>query len=363
MNAPQLTNRYAVDQDGVADRMSIAVPDYVGVASTPPVDYPAYDYQNPKIEHVLARLDNVSQPDPNVPQYTTCCPSHHDMTPSFSIGVTVDGKLVFTCHASCKFNQIYEALGRPPLDGYTVSTSADAAITTEGHEPVTASTSVASLVEILDRVAGPPYTNAAGAAKDWPERLNCFQTQADASVLTDIAQELGVEASTLRSLGVICDAHGKLTYPEFDGSGCVCGIATRERTGEKRMVTGSHRGIYISTALRELSGPIYCCEGLSDTAALLTMGLAAVGRPSATGGNTYLADFLRTFPADRRIIVLGEMDAKSDGRWPGKEGAETIAQQLSDLLHREVAVALPPDGAKDVRAWLQRQRRNDGEAA
>lgn len=323
-------------------------------------EYPAYDYQNPKIEHVLARLENVSQPDPNVQQYTACCLAHNDGRPSFSMHVTADGKLVFICHAGCTFEQIYEALGRPPLDGYACDGQDRPAPAIENvplQEPPTD-----TYLEILDRIEGSTYVNAPNAKEDWSDHLKSLQSQADASVLTDIAKDLSVEASGLRSLGVSCDAHGKLTYPEFDGAGCVCGIATRQRTGEKLMVTGSRRGLAISTALRELSGPLYCCEGLSDTAALLTMGLAAVGRPSATGGITHLADFLRTFPNDRRIVVLGEMDAKSDGRWPGKEGAETTAEQLSEFLQREVEAALPPGGAKDVRAWLQ-QMSNCGEAA
>ena len=366
MNAPQPTYKHAAKRSGLADWESTVPVSEADVVSTTAAGYPAYDYQNPKIEHVLARLVSVSQPDPNVQRYTACCLAHNDGRPSFSIYVTADGKLVFICHAGCTFEQIYEALGRPPLDGYKVvenGSQEPIAVALSPVEPVTVTTPFATQSEILDRVAGPPYTNAVGAAEDWSGHLKRLQSQAVPSVLTDIAKDLGVEVSVLRSLGVICDADGMLSYPEFDGNGCVCGVATRKPTGEKRMVTGSHRGLYISTVLRELSGPIYCCEGLSDTAALLTMGLAAVGRPSATGGVKHLADFLRTFPADRSLIVLGEMDAKSDGRWPGKEGAESTAQQLSDRLQRDVTAALPPDGAKDVRAWLQRHTRNLGDEA
>ena len=97
-------------------------------------------------------------------------------------------------------------------------------------------------------------------------------------------------------------------------------------------------------------------EGPSDVLALRAAGLSAVGRPSNMGGAELLAELLRGLPASRPMIVLGEIDPKADGKWPGKEGATATAKRLAQLLPgRPVAWALPPDGVKDVRAWFQAQ--------
>ena len=50
------------------------------------------------------------------------------------------------------------------------------------------------------------------------------------------------------------------------------------------------------------------------------------------------------------IIWWGENDQKSDGSWPGH--TPDVAKKLSDEIDREVLYVEPPDGAKDVRAWL-----------
>lgn len=84
---------------------------------------------------------------------------------------------------------------------------------------------------------------------------------------------------------------------------------------------------------------------------MLTMGLNVVGRPSNSGGATQLAELLEYIPHSRSIIVMGENDQKPTGQWPGKEGAISIAKQLSDRLQREIHWALPPDHAKDIRDW------------
>jgi hypothetical protein len=90
---------------------------------------------------------------------------------------------------------------------------------------------------------------------------------------------------------------------------------------------------------------------VSDTATLLAHGLSAIGRPSSKGGAKILANLLQDI--DREIIVIGENDQKSDGGWPGRDGAQAVAQELADRLKRDIQWALPPNGSKDVRAHFQ----------
>jgi phage/plasmid primase-like uncharacterized protein len=142
--------------------------------------------------------------------------------------------------------------------------------------------------------------------------------------------------------------------PEYDAQGRVIGILCRSRDGSKRAIVGSKRGLYLPNGWRELPGPVFMPEGFSDTAALIAEGVAAVGRPSCTGGVDLLAELLRG--VDRDIVIVGENDAKPDGRWPGRDGAEKTARQLGQLLGREIRYTLPPDGYKDVREFVTTQR-------
>ena len=103
-------------------------------------------------------------------------------------------------------------------------------------------------------------------------------------------------------------------------------------------------------------------EGQSDVSAAITLGLPAVGRPSAkVSGDSlsWLVDLLKRIPDGRDVIILGENDEKpgADGSpiWPGKAGAVDTAEKLSKHPvtgpGRRVGVALPPAGCKDFRSW------------
>jgi hypothetical protein len=70
------------------------------------------------------------------------------------------------------------------------------------------------------------------------------------------------------------------------------------------------------------------------------------------GGVDLLIELLADIAYDRPIVVIGERDQKENGHWPGMEGAIRTAQRLTDELERPVGWALPPDDAKDARAWL-----------
>jgi len=133
----------------------------------------------------------------------------------------------------------------------------------------------------------------------------------------------------------------------------VIGIGTRHLDGRKLFIPGGRRGLIYAPDWQQSDGPVLLVEGLSDTAAAMSMGLSAIGRPSATGGVDLLADLLKDTPDQRSIIVLGENDPKADGSWPGREGAVSVATKLAEKLRRPIGWALPPDEAKDLRAWLQ----------
>ncbi len=142
------------------------------------------------------------------------------------------------------------------------------------------------------------------------------------------------------------------TFPEYDAAGRIVGLNCRYQDGRKKAYPRAGRGLTIPARWREREGAVWSPEGASCTLAMTAMNLAAVGRPSNTAGVDDLAELFKDIPAERPIIVLGEYDPKLDGKWPGRDGAVKTAQVLAAKLNREILWALPPDGAKDVRAWV-----------
>lgn len=183
--------------------------------------------------------------------------------------------------------------------------------------------------------------------------------------LDALARDLGVRADALRDLapgwaspGLLAEIGagggkgwsrdaGAFTFPERDGEGRVVGLSLRAPNGAKGAPSCARRGLVVPADPTRLADPLLIVEGASDVAACLTLGLAAVGRPSNVGGADDLAAMLR----DRRVMVVGERDER-DGRWPGRVGAVRVTEALASAWGRPVEWTLPPSGAKDVRAWV-----------
>jgi hypothetical protein len=185
-----------------------------------------------------------------------------------------------------------------------------------------------------------------------------------------LARELHVSPDSLRTLGLGWASTEDLAkmrasgagwaedqpdaayaFPERSGDGRLVGFSLRAVDGRKGAPSGkvgARRGLIVPSSLDSLPEPVLIVEGASDVAACATMGLAAVGRPSCRSGADDLARLLR----GRDVLVVGERDGKPDGRWPGRDGADAIAKQLATAWGEPVAWALPPEGAKDIRAWL-----------
>jgi hypothetical protein len=177
----------------------------------------------------------------------------------------------------------------------------------------------------------------------------------------ELAQSLGLPEAALETLQVGYQEQGPhsgagecWTFAEVDGKGQVVGITCRYRDGQKKAWPGGKRGLIVPKGWdHPTDGPVLLPEGPSDVLAGSAIGLPVVGRPNNTAGIDLLAELLKDFPADRRIVVLGELDPKShNGTWPGRDGAVKVASELAERLGRSVSWALPPDGAKDLRAWV-----------
>lgn len=205
--------------------------------------------------------------------------------------------------------------------------------------------------------------------RDWARNAReMFEHQAARHARWQLAEQLGVSIDSLERLGVGVSPDGSFTsWPERNARGRTIGIVRRYPDGTKKHMPGGHAGLYIARDWHSAAGPILLPEGGSDTAALLTMGLSAVGRPSCTGGVAMLTELLKHH-LERAVVVLGENDRKPDRVgtiaqcsadcygcswcWPGKYGAQTTATKLCLALHRAVHWRMVV-GAKDSREWLQ----------
>jgi hypothetical protein len=185
----------------------------------------------------------------------------------------------------------------------------------------------------------------------------------DGELGTLAADVLGVDEGALRALGVCyvpeaAEEPAHWLMPERDAGGKLIGLARRYLTGAKKQYPGSRRGLAYPPGWAEMiAGAVLLPEGHSDTAALMTMGLTAVGRPLNLGGVELLIPMLRDVAkAEVPVVVIGENDKKANGQWPGLEGARRTAQDLADYWRVPVWCALPPEGAKDARRWLNDRR-------
>jgi hypothetical protein len=134
-----------------------------------------------------------------------------------------------------------------------------------------------------------------------------------------------------------------------DGAGKVVGIRLRAADGRKWSVKGGHEGLFYSPAL-EVKDTLYVCEGPTDTAAALSMGVPAVGRPSCLGAVEHLKALVVRLRV-RSLTIIADHDRPRelpDGRiaHPGLDGTRKLIAEL----RRMARIVVPP--AKDMREWF-----------
>jgi len=218
---------------------------------------------------------------------------------------------------------------------------------------------------------------------EWNRRMRQMCEHPDGSRRREeLSASLGVSVPSLEALGVGVgyDHTGEMffSFPERDERWQVTGIKRRYANGSQKHMVGAKPGLSMAREWMLAPGPVFLPEGGSDVAALLTLGLCAVGRPSNTGGVEVLIRLLRDL-RHKPIVVLGENDRKPDriGKelvetkdidglrlcprncegcqwcWPGRYGAQVTAQRLTNAFGRRVYYRMIAE-AKDAREWLQK---------
>ncbi len=157
------------------------------------------------------------------------------------------------------------------------------------------------------------------------------------------AKSLGVSALSLRRLNVGSDSEGAWTFPMRDAQKRVTGIRRRLQDGRKLSVKGGHEGLFYDPNAIGGRDWILLPEGPTDTAALMTLGFVAVGRPSCLGGR----EIVKQLVGNRDCVVVSDADE------PGRRGARQLASEL-EMVGRVVKVIQPPS-EKDIRAYVQKR--------
>lgn len=189
--------------------------------------------------------------------------------------------------------------------------------------------------------AAPPAAPAIDAAA----LMDGFSADTTNEMLCGLAHALGVECGALKLLGAAwAGPHRAWAFPMCNGVGKVIGIRLRADDGRKWAVTGSRQGIFVP-AIELLPRSFdfktaFICEGVSDTAAALSMGLFSFGRPSCTGGTEQIVDFMKLCGTRRAVIV-------ADNDSPGQRGAV----KLADEIGTPSCIYTPP--CKDMREFYQ----------
>lgn len=243
------------------------------------------------------------------------CPSHDDRLASLSSRVTPEGKLLMYCHAGCPFVVVAQALGLQDR-GTRQVTVAEIARMTEERMPD-------------------------------PAMLREWRSIASANPVHEVEvreRSLGIPAGGLVRMGAAwAIAIGALAAPMMNRpGGDVIGVRIRDDSGKKWAIAGSKNGLFVPKAFCGV-GMLYLPEGLTDTAALVGLGLDAVGRPSCNGGRDMVRAMVKL--ANRPAVVVADRDT------PGENGAELLASELARDGCR-VRILKPPPGVKDMRAWV-----------
>jgi hypothetical protein len=177
----------------------------------------------------------------------------------------------------------------------------------------------------------PPTINATKMMREWLAATSPAE-------LSEFATSLGVSPASLTAVGAAwAESHTAWAFPMCDGYGNVVGIRLRNDRG-KFAVRGSRQGIFLANVPAQKT--LFVCEGPTDTAAAVELGLFAVGRPNCCCGGLEIRVYARRHECSRVVVI-------SDNDKPGLDGARKVGGELK----LPFAVYVPP--AKDIREFVR----------
>lgn len=186
-------------------------------------------------------------------------------------------------------------------------------------------------------------------------KLKKWKREIGHACLPVLATQLGVSFQSLFYLGCQRTNYYKTwAFPMRNASNAIVGIRLRSEDGNKWAEKGSHQGLFLPQM--DPQPTVYLVEGPTDTAAALTLGVFAIGRPSCNGGVTDLLPALKRLGIRKAVIVADtdndkeRLDANKQptGEFynPGVDGAMNLSEQL---VITNCTLLLP---CKDIRQFL-----------
>ena len=160
-------------------------------------------------------------------------------------------------------------------------------------------------------------------------------------MLSYLSSDLGVSEKSLDLLSVgFSSTRDAFAFPMTRKGKRFLGIRYRHKNGSKFAAKGSKQGLFIPESFTRSRG-VVVCEGPTDTAAMLDLGVNAVGRPSCNAGNSLISEMTKSLP----VAILSD----SDG--PGRSGAIQLQKTLKKGGAKSVFV-IEPKAGKDAREWV-----------
>lgn len=214
-----------------------------------------------------------------------------------------------------------------------------------GHYHFRDEIGLAPKAALTDRKATPARAaiDAAAMMRRWRTKTSLFQFSAYAS-------ELGVLAEAVVAMGAAyAPEHAAWAWPMSDGEGQVVGVRLRNRDGFKWAVPGSRGGVFVPLPSVHLTRLAYLPEGPTSSAALLSLGLYPVGRPSCNSGHDQVVRTLDRLGFRTAVVVQDNDRPDKLGNRPGQVGAE----HLKKRLRRPSVFWSPPLPIKDSREFVR----------
>jgi hypothetical protein len=187
-----------------------------------------------------------------------------------------------------------------------------------------------------------PQIDAEALMEDWLDRTK-------PEWIYNLAGDLGVKPHSLLELHVAwAGKHNAFAWPMRDVNGRACGIRLRAKDGKKWSVPGSKSGVFLPYCAPHTTA--WICEGGTDAAAILSLNLFPIGRPSCSGGTDEINATIKRMRIAQAVIISDNDADKvmSTGQVfnPGADGAKRLSERL---CAPNCVITLP---CKDAREFL-----------
>ncbi len=186
-----------------------------------------------------------------------------------------------------------------------------------------------------------------------------------------LGRELGLSEESLARLGVgvlgqtelremktACQGPYCWTFPMFNESRRPIGIRLRSRSGFKYACDGSRNGLFIPEHIERMPSELYICEGPTDTAAMLDLGYAAIGRPMNIGLEALIVKAVERIQPSWVTVMIDRDKAGTVSAGATWRGARDLSRALMER-HIDNGIDRPPGNHKDVREYLLAKTSSD----